>query len=170
MCIIRTDSRRPMNRQRIATSPWRLNSTCPDRSTLAMAMSLLEKVVSRVTSWTRPSENLALTASLCPTAGALRTRRSGVTVSLASDTGFRSSRSPSDCHVRIRLARWLRGANRRPPTCGTCESALFRTRLLSGFNVLVRRPSPSCVNCWKSNSGSKPHRLRRNPSLPLGAP
>ena len=87
-----------------------------EEADLAVAMSLLENVVRRVTSATWPSENSARTASRCHVAGAFSTRRAGVTVSDFSVTGRASSRSPSACQPRITFAKSLPGANRRPPT------------------------------------------------------
>ena len=166
----RTDSIRPRNRHRMATSPWALNSTSPLRSTSAMARLLLANAVNCVTSVALPSSNVARTASCCHRAGAFSTRVVGVMAIDFSPTGAASSRRPSACQSRMIRADGLSARNRRPPTCGTRATALDKIRLRSGSSGFVRRENRSCVSCWKSRSGLEPHKLSRNPFLPLGAP
>ena len=60
--------------------------------------------------------------------------------------------------------------NRLPPSCGTIPDGLSKTRLRSGSIRLTRRPRASCVSDVRSNAGSSPRRLNRNPPLPFKLP
>ena len=62
------------------------------------------------------------------------------------------------------------GANRWPPSCGTCPVAFSRTRLRSGSSTFTRRPWAPRVSASKSRAGSWPKRLRFSPPRPWNDP
>ena len=81
-----------------------------------------------------------------------------------------SSPAPDLIHSQSVCASIERGSNRRPPSWGTKAVGLSKTRLCSGATTLRRRPPASWVIEAKSNDGSSPRRLNRNPPLPFKLP
>ena len=121
-------------------SPGRRPRTTPVFETSATSVSRTRRSQNAVTSASEPSANRATTASR-PVAPGRSSRDSAGRISIARAAGRAGSRrAPSAIQARMTWYSHDPGANRRPPSCGTCPVALSRTRLRSGSRTFTRRP------------------------------